>query len=78
MGLLISVCLPGIDCSKYLAANGAIMRTSLLGVLDFNGEYICLEGMIDITNLSLNCPISNQKYAFSSFLIGLSNCVLRF
>ena len=24
--------------SRYLAANGAIMRTSVLGILNFNGE----------------------------------------
>ena len=25
-------------CRRYLAANGAIMRTSIMGVLNFNGE----------------------------------------
>ena len=25
--------------SRYLAANGAIMRTSILGILNFNGSY---------------------------------------
>ena len=28
--------------SRYLAANGAIMRTSVLGILDFNGE-LCVK-----------------------------------
>jgi hypothetical protein len=27
---------------RYLAANGAIMRTSILGVLNFNGELIII------------------------------------
>lgn len=28
-------------CRKFLAANGAIMRTAILGVLKFNGESWC-------------------------------------
>ena len=27
-------------CRRYLAANGAIMRTSILGVLNFNGIFL--------------------------------------
>ena len=27
-------------CRRYLAANGAVMRTSILGVLNFNGDQI--------------------------------------
>ena len=30
--------------SRYLAANGAIMRTSILGILNFNGELLRAAG----------------------------------
>ena len=33
-------------CRRYLAANGAIMRTSILGVLNFNGELIIVPYLV--------------------------------
>ena len=42
----VSVSLLSRQCRRYLAANGAIMRTSILGVLEFNSKHIWYDRLV--------------------------------
>lgn len=50
MSLAVSVCVC-VCHRKYLAANGAVMRTSILGILNFNGNVLNFN-----TGYSFLCP----------------------
>ena len=59
-------------CRRYLAANGAIMRTSILGILNFNGKenkhpYTCVlrnSFILDISKVVANTTeICNVTHA---------------
>jgi len=47
------------NSGRYLAANGAIMRTSILGILNFNGE-LCQEHCI-VTSWHILAPCKNTS-----------------